>query len=112
MISVEGNQKHEVIVLAGGFDGGRILSSVEVYSPEGRCNFEIDPLPEPRYGLTVQYMNDDLFACGGHKEGHICYRFDAQSGWVEDEELTMKHARFMAAYVVSENGVVYIRYFR
>ena len=31
----------EVLLVAGGFDGDKILDNVELYSPDGTCNFHI-----------------------------------------------------------------------
>lgn len=54
-----------VAVVAGGFDGIKILKSVEVYSYSGKCKHMIADLPEPTYGLFLIYTDGLLLACGG-----------------------------------------------
>ena len=55
----------EVAVLAGGYDGWRILDSVELFSPNDTCRQRLAPLPNPILGLVAFYLNDNLYACGG-----------------------------------------------
>ncbi len=97
--------------MAGGFDGTSLLTSVEVYSPEGTCNFVLEPLPEATYGLSLHFMSGNLYACGGHRKGKKCYRHVATEsiGWIEDSNLKLNSPRFMAAQAVSQNGVVILR---
>jgi hypothetical protein len=63
-----------VLVIVGGFDGENILDSVEVYSPNGRCNFHLAPLPQPVYELFAIFFRGNLFACGGDV-GRQCWRY-------------------------------------
>ena len=56
-------------MLAGGHDGFHIMSSVELYSPNGTCQHNLAPLPSPTYGLVLSYvetlvMHDDLSRLG------------------------------------------------
>jgi hypothetical protein len=48
---IESNDVELAIVIGGGFDGANILTSVEVYSPDGKCNFKLPDLPTPCYGM-------------------------------------------------------------
>ena len=43
-------------MLAGGHDGFHIMSSVELYSPNGTCQHNLAPLPSPTYGLVLSYV--------------------------------------------------------
>jgi len=60
--------------VAGGFQGGSkkksILISVEMYDPHEDLWMEMPPLSEPRYGCTLQKMNDKLLCIGGYSTTH------------------------------------------
>jgi len=60
--------------VAGGFQGGSkkksVLVSVEMYDPHEDVWFEQAPLTEPRYGCTLQKMNDKLLCIGGYNTTH------------------------------------------
>ena len=43
-------------MLAGGHDGFHIMSSVELYSPNGTCQHNLTPLPAATYGLVLAYV--------------------------------------------------------
>ena len=43
-------------MLAGGHDGFNVMSSVELYSPNGTCQHNLAPLPAPTYGLVLAYV--------------------------------------------------------
>ena len=51
-------KNNEVAILAGGFDGGSILNSVEVFSEDGSCNAKLPPLPLAIYGVGLFFMNE------------------------------------------------------
>ena len=56
----------EVLLVAGGFNGSHLLTSVELWSPDGQCNLELPDLPDgPRYGLGVFTYDGKVYACGG-----------------------------------------------
>ena len=104
----------EVILLAGGFDGDSILDNVELYSPQGTCNFEIAPLPIRTYGLFCFVHDNDIFCCGGDTEpGNTCFRYlpdDDIGTWIIDGEKTLNHPRFFASVIKSpDTGVVFVR---
>ena len=46
----------EVAMLAGGHDGFNVMSSVELYSPNGTCQHNLAPLPSATYGLVLAYV--------------------------------------------------------
>ena len=101
--------------MAGGFDGDSVLNNVELYSPEGTCNFEITPLPKRLYGLFCFVFKDEIFCCGGHVQpSNICYRYVHEDGigdWVADEEKTLLRPRFFSAVsTIPETGVIIVRY--
>jgi len=60
--------------IAGGFQGGSkkkaILSSSEMYDPHEDIWYQMPPLAEPRYGCSLQKMNDKLFCIGGYNTQH------------------------------------------
>ena len=101
----------EAVVIAGGFDGQEILKSVEVYSPDGRCNIELPMLPNPVYSGGIFQMNNTLVACGGsQRNGKKCYYFDRfQRKWVTDGVLTLSQPRYMSGFTVSNDGIVFVR---
>ena len=73
-----------MVVLAGGYDGFSLLDHVEVYSPDGRCQRALAPLPSPTYGAVLAYAGGLLLACGGQSPGGMvgvaCYAFDREAG--------------------------------
>ncbi len=54
-------------------DFPEILNSVEVYSPNGGCNFEVAPLPVEVYEHFLIFYRGNLYACGGSEENK-CWR--------------------------------------
>ena len=109
---VSDSLKGDVAILAGGFDGGKVLSSVETFSPDGLCNVLLPPLPLPSYGSSLFYVNHGLLSCGGNG-GHVCFSLvrsaNGESHWIYREELSLRKSRFFGATAVSNNGVVYFR---
>ncbi len=57
-----------VVVLAGGTNPFRYLSSVEVYSPSGGCNRLLAPLPFSTSEPILFFSAGMLLACGGRHE--------------------------------------------
>ena len=115
LIFLEGS---EVLLMAGGFDGDSVLDQVELYSPEGTCNFEITPLPQRLYGLFCFVFKDEIFCCGGDVPwpSKLCYRYlqdERMNGigeWVIDDEKTMHRPRFFAAVSkIPETGVIIVK---
>ena len=79
-LKIDPGNGNEVLLIVGGFDGSQILSSAEVYSPSGGCNFQIAPLPQPAYELFAVYFRGYVFACGGDV-GKQCWRLVVEFGW-------------------------------
>ena len=101
----------EAVVIAGGFDGKEILKSVEVYSPDGRCNIDLPMLPNPVYSGVIFQMNNTLVACGGSQSnGKKCYYFDrSQRKWVIDDNLALNQPRYLSGFTVSNDGMIFVR---
>ena len=96
--------------MAGGFNGESLLSSVELYSPDGTCNFELAPLPSSRYGLNLYTYNQQIFACGGqeNKDSTSCYRYSPAEGdaaWTEVDFAAYNFPRQMASMAKSGTTV-------
>ena len=111
MISDE-KLNQEVLVIAGGFDGAHILNSVEVYSPDGSCNFLLPELPVNAYGNALFFMNGLLYACGGSSgiDMNVCYFLNSQQNkWLISHGLSLNRPRMMGAYTISADGIVYFR---
>jgi len=107
----------EVVVLAGGFNGSSLLSSVELYSPEGGgCNVDLAPLPENRYGINLFTFEDEIFACGGDTKtkGSSCYQYHRGGGgeedsWTKIDFMAFNFPRQMASIAKSPTtGVVFV----
>ena len=100
-----------MLVIAGGFDGAQILNSVEVFSPEGKCNVLLPKLPVNAYGNALFFMKGLLYACGGSSgiDMNVCYFLDKSGEWVHSQELSLNRPRMMGAYTVSSEGIVYFR---
>ncbi len=63
--------------------GGNGQSSVEVYSPNGKCNYALAPLPTAgtNFGLILSYINQVIFACGGPLNKN-CWKYNvASNSW-------------------------------
>lgn len=75
------------------------LTSVEVFSPSGRCNRKLQPLPRPARNPLVQLVDGSLIACGGsqadsglHDTGRLCWQYYAGNDtWAQIADL--KHKR-------------------
>ena len=75
------------------------LKSVEVFSPSGRCNRKLQPLPHPARNPLLELVDGSLVACGGsvgdeeQKEpGRLCWQYCAgNDSWVHTTDL--KHRR-------------------
>ena len=102
-------RNNEVAILAGGFDGGSILNSVEVYSPDGSCNAKLPSLPLPIYGVGLFFMNESLHACGG--DVNVCFELVnlPKPHWKHKTNLMLMEPRLMGATTVSNDGIVYFR---
>ena len=101
----------EVLVIAGGYDGREILSNVEVYSPDGKCNFELPPLPKPNYGGNIFMLNEKLYVCGGNLgNSQNCHYLDERKNeWIYNQQYSFHEPRHMASYSVSEDGIIFVR---
>ena len=108
-----------MLLVAGGFDGDKILDSVEIYSPDGTCNFEIGHLPQYLYGLFCFTFNEEIYCCGGDvPPATTCYRYqiDLDNGnpigeWVVDDTKSLNRGRFLSSVAkVPGSGVVIVRY--
>ena len=116
--------EESVVVMAGGYNGWKVLDSVEVYSPTGRCSHFIAPLPRPTYGLFLAYLetkdNKTLIACGGNRigsnkeAGSRCWAYDrAQKGigrWVDVPSLAMNEPRWYSASSQLGTGGIFVRW--
>ena len=69
----------------------------------------LPPLPEPIYGLGVFFMNDTLFACGGHLD--TCFSMNSQPRlhWEQSKKLSMHTSRLLGATSISREGYVFFR---
>ena len=101
-------------LLAGGFDGLEVLDSVELYSPNGNCQHNLEPLPEPTYGLLLTYCAGVILACGGRTPnglgGRRCWRYGRENGkghWIEDEQMVMQRPRWLTSGT-EVNGRYYV----
>jgi hypothetical protein len=56
----------QVALIVGGKLSGNSISSVEVYSPEGGCQYSLPDFPLPLLGLTLGLSNNFLLACSGY----------------------------------------------
>ena len=108
----------EVLLVAGGFDGDKILDKVELYSPDGSCNFLINPLPQYLYGLFCFTFNDEIYCCGGDQPpSTTCYRYlidkdtDPIGHWELDDTKTLNRGRFLSSVAkMQKSGVIIVRY--
>ena len=72
---------------------------MEVFSPSGRCNRKLQPLPRPARNPLVQLVDGSLIACGGsfedyelHDTGRLCWQYHSgNDSWVQIAHL--KHRR-------------------
>ena len=94
----------EVALLAGGYDGWRILDTVELFSPNDTCHQRLTELPNQVLGLLALYLEGNLLACGGRTvqgfASRTCYRFIRDTGrgsWVDDPKLVLNEPRYEAA---------------
>jgi hypothetical protein len=77
----------QVALIVGGELSNNSISSVEVYSPEGGCQYSLPGLPLPLLGLTVGLTNNFVVACSGYNtvtklNNQRCWRYlFAQSAW-------------------------------
>ena len=78
-------------------------ASVEVYSPNGKCNYRLAPLPSARrHNPVLVYANHQIIACSG---GVACWEYRPQ----EDSWTTISTAPFTHNYqpgVVLQDNVV------
>ncbi len=64
----------QVVIAAGGFlDTGTVISQVELYSPDGKCQHVLTPLPAPVYGAFLVLFNASIVACSG-SQNKECYK--------------------------------------
>jgi len=102
----------DVLVLAGGFNGTNVLTSVELYSPSGTCNLDLPSLPTGLYGVNVFTYDDAIYACGGafSTKGSDCYFLQPSAAhWEVDKNMKFKYPRQMASMTQSSgSGVVFV----
>ena len=106
-------------MVAGGFDGDKILDNVEIYSPDGTCNFNIGQLPEYLYGLFCFTFDNEIYCCGGDQPpATTCYRYvidldvNPIGHWVPDDTKTLNRGRFLSSIAkVPKSDVVIVRYY-
>ena len=68
---------------------------MEVFSPSGRCNRKLQPLPHPARNPLVELVDGSLIACGGSKDesedtetGRLCWQYiHGSDSWVQIENL-------------------------
>jgi len=63
--------------------GGNGRSSAELYSPEGKCNQFLAPIPinGTNFEVLLTYLNQKIFACGGH-DNKDCWQYNvASNSW-------------------------------
>jgi hypothetical protein len=70
----------QVALVVGGDISGSSITSVEVYSPEGRCQYNLPVLPLPLSGLTLGLSNNYVLACSGYNiatkvVNTICWKY-------------------------------------
>ena len=53
---------------------------MEVFSPSGRCNRKLQPLPHPARNPLVELVDGSLIACGGSSDDQKTCRLDAFVG--------------------------------
>lgn len=56
----------QVVVIAGGDLAGVSLSTVEVFSPDGGCQYSLAALPQPLSGLSLTVSSSFITACSGY----------------------------------------------
>ena len=58
----------EVILVVGGYSvgvGGPRSNTVEIFSPDGKCNFFLAATPKLAMGAVIQLYNGRITVCGG-----------------------------------------------
>ena len=53
------------LIAAGGYDGGRALSNVEVMDTESLQWTHVSPLPHPMYGASIAVSQEKVYLLGG-----------------------------------------------
>ena len=71
----------QVALVVGGELSGSSLSSVEVYSPEGGCQYSLASLPAPLSGLSLGLAVYHVMACSGYDTTKLsnnlqCWRYN------------------------------------
>ena len=57
----------EVAFVAGGFLPGNIfIDPVEIFSPNGKCNYMLAPLPKKGFGHAIFLYNGSITVCDGY----------------------------------------------
>ena len=65
-----------VALIAGGELSGSSLSTVELYSPEGGCQYNLAALPKALHGLSMTISSTYITACSGTNPiKHFCLNF-------------------------------------
>jgi hypothetical protein len=67
-----------VAFIVGGELSGNSISSVEVYSPEGGCQYSLTDLPLPLLGLSLGLIDNIVVACSGY---NTATNLDYQKCW-------------------------------
>ena len=60
----------EVVLVAGGYqlrDHGPTTNTVEIFSPNGKCNFFLTPLPKSVVGAFLVLYDGRITVCGGQE---------------------------------------------
>ena len=71
----------QVAVVAGGDLGGASLNTVEVFSPDGGCQYSLAALPKPLAGLSLTVSSSYITACSGYTSttklvNLLCWTYD------------------------------------
>ena len=91
-----------MVLIVGGELSGQSMSSVEVYSPEGGCQYSLEPLPLPLASLTLGIAYNNVFACSGYDtttalNNQKCWRYSILGNrWVAVSQLVSTKPKYPA----------------
>ena len=94
---VLGRMLNPVVLLTGG--SSQMGGSVEVYSPSGSCNKELEDIPYKFVDHSIDFFNGEIIICGGQRSRTRCLFLDQNQRFVQHSRLIHRHAYHVGAVV-------------
>ena len=95
-----------VVLLTGGTTDHSKYQSVEVYSPLGSCNKDLEDIPYGFVDHSINFFNGKIIICGGQHSSTRCLFLDQNQRFVEHSQLNQGHSDHVGAVISDTLSIV------